>query len=930
MGKNIEPRRFLHKHPLHALSPSSTDRPEAESNVNGAAHVRQAPPATTSNGTGYLTTLLVRTVWAICVALIVSSLILDFLTPEYLTLVNRSGPVLSVFSGLLSLVSPTVGVLVASRFPKNPVGWIFCGMGFLYGVQRFAMAYADYALRIQPELPLGEQTAWLSNSLRFWEPTIFGVLLVLLFPAGRLPSRRWRTVAWTAIGGAAMLAFGDAFRFGPLFTHYVNNPFGVAGSASSVLSADNIIGASTILGGVMLSASCLGSIVSLKSRLHRARGDERQQLRLLAYAAVPALVGSIVILLDWTIERFASLFLHKAVWAAYWVAAHFPLSPGYGAPPSRTSDLRVDATLEFLTVLAYFMIPICTGIAMLKYRLYGIDLLNNRTVHVVAIEISSLRWLRVVLAGTLAGVLPFAFIYLGVYAYAIVYPIVAQSNVSREQLEPVATFVSGWGAYAFFLSAVILTALWVARRAGERRLLHGGLVGVVGAVAVQAMTHFLSPPITLRELWGYLALGTVGGCLGGVLGRTSLAGKIYQATRQISIATDLDAIVSTIGEHLGGPEVHGVTLWRQVAYEDGGSGDTASGRSASEFMLWASWTPGKKPWGLGSRLNATAVPVLANLSNRPSVVLRTTHLPAAERTSWESQGIRSAILLPLSTPQEAQARLLMVTFRKKRRFSRSHIRAYLTVAAQVALALENLHLVEAARRAGQQAGILLERQRLAREIHDTLAQSLIGIITNLTAVESSRDAGDDATFVHHLEDAKRIGRESLSETRRLVWALRPESLDRRTLPEALDELARVWTRETGTEASVFATGTSQPLLPETEVALLRVTQEALSNVRKHARAARVNITLSYMDDRIVLDVMDDGVGFDPAQLKTSMEARDGSGFGLTAMRERVEELGGALIVESTPGEGTTIAIELPVTAEKPEARGPDALDETDG
>lgn len=880
----------------------------------------------------YLSRLMIRTLWALSVALILSSVVLDFLTPNDLTLVARSGLVLSVSFGLLSLVSVTIGVLVASRFPGNPLGWIFCGMGFVFGVQRFALAYADYALLMQPWLPLGEYAAWLSNSLRFWQPAVFGVFLVLLFPSGQLPSRRWRTVAWTAIGGAAMLAFGEAIRSGPLFTHYVNNPFGIEGSTSSGLFAYYIIGASTILGGAMLSAGCFGSIVSLMMRLRRESGDGRQQLKLLGYAAVPALIGSIVILLDWTIERFALLFMHKAVWPVYSVVANLPWSPGYGDSYSRISELQVDAIFERLTVLAFLLIPICTGIAILKYHLFDTDLIPKHTVSVGATEtFFALRWPQVILAGMITGFLPVAFIYLVIYAYVIFYPVVGQSNVDPERLEQVATLVSSWGAYTFFLATTILAALWVARRASERRTLHGVLVGVVGALAAQAMIYFLSPQPTALELSGYPALGMAGGWVGGVLGRTSLAGRVYQTTRQIGTVNDLTAVVATIGEHLGGPEVHGVTLWKQVAYEDGGFGDAADNKFGPEFMLLSSWTAGKNHWDLGSSLHAAAVPILAHLSDRQSVVLQTTQLPATERVSWERQGIRSAILLSLQTPREEQAGLLMVTFRTRRRLWRGNVRAYLTVAAQVALALENLRLVEEARRAGVRAGILTERQRLAREIHDTLAQSLIGMITNLTAAEIARDAGDDEISMRHFEDAKRIGRESLAETRRLVWALRPASLDRRSLPEALDQLARAWTREADAEALVVTTGTARPLLPETELALLRVTQEALSNVRRHARAARVNITLSYMDDHtVVLDVVDDGVGFDPAQLEPLVGAQDGSGFGLVAMRERVDELGGALTVESATGEGTTITLELPIIAEEPEARDPDALDEIDG
>ena len=207
----------------------------------------------------------------------------------------------------------------------------------------------------------------------------------------------------------------------------------------------------------------------------------------------------------------------------------------------------------------------------------------------------------------------------------------------------------------------------------------------------------------------------------------------------------------------------------------------------------------------------------------------------------------------------------MVAFRKRSRFSGRAARAYLTVASQAALVLENLRLVEEARRSGRQGGILVERQRLAREIHDTLAQGFTGVITNLTAAELAREPhlvdGPSARYIH---DAKRIARDSLAETRRLVWALRPALLDRYSLPEAVQSLVAEWSEQTGVKAVVATNGAPRELIPEAEAALLRAVQEALTNVHKHARAGAVNVTLTYMEDRAVIDVLDDGDGFDPA------------------------------------------------------------------
>jgi len=206
----------------------------------------------------------------------------------------------------------------------------------------------------------------------------------------------------------------------------------------------------------------------------------------------------------------------------------------------------------------------------------------------------------------------------------------------------------------------------------------------------------------------------------------------------------------------------------------------------------------------------------------------------------------------------------------------------------------------------REAGILDERQRMAREIHDTLAQGLTGIVTQLQAAEHAAD--DPAGWRRHFAAATRLARESLTEARRSVDALRPGPLEAGRLSDALAGVAERWSALHGVPVQVTTTGTARPLPPDAEVALLRTAQEALANVAKHARAARVGLTLSYMEHQVALDVRDDGRGFDPAETK---------GFGLVAMRQRIEALSGTLQVESEPGAGTAISASLP--AEAPEA-----------
>lgn len=198
----------------------------------------------------------------------------------------------------------------------------------------------------------------------------------------------------------------------------------------------------------------------------------------------------------------------------------------------------------------------------------------------------------------------------------------------------------------------------------------------------------------------------------------------------------------------------------------------------------------------------------------------------------------------------------------------------------------------------REAGILDERQRLAGEIHDTLAQGLTGIVTQLEAADGSdRD--------RRLAHVRELARDSLVEARRAVQALRPEPLDAAQLPEALSELARRVSETSGVAVRVETTGETRPLLPELEVTLYRVAQEALANAEKHAKATRIGLTLSYSDDLVLLDVVDDGVGFRPG------DRGDGTGFGLEAMRRRVQRVAGTLTVESTPGDGTAVSAQVP-------------------
>ncbi|MEV4422971.1 sensor histidine kinase [Patulibacter sp. NPDC049589] len=228
---------------------------------------------------------------------------------------------------------------------------------------------------------------------------------------------------------------------------------------------------------------------------------------------------------------------------------------------------------------------------------------------------------------------------------------------------------------------------------------------------------------------------------------------------------------------------------------------------------------------------------------------------------------------------------------------------------------ENAALHERLVEQARAAGVEEERGRMAREIHDTLAQGLVGIVTQLEAAEQAADRGGDWRRHHH--NAAAMAREGLVEARRSVHALRPEPLEDARLPDAVADVAREWSARHAVPVEVTTTGDARPLRPEYEVTLLRTAQEALANVARHASAGRVGLTLSYMGDQVTLDVRDDGVGFDPAACAREAAARGPAdagttgGYGLIAMRERVAGLDGTLEIESESGGGVALSATVP-------------------
>jgi PAS domain S-box-containing protein len=243
-------------------------------------------------------------------------------------------------------------------------------------------------------------------------------------------------------------------------------------------------------------------------------------------------------------------------------------------------------------------------------------------------------------------------------------------------------------------------------------------------------------------------------------------------------------------------------------------------------------------------------------------------------------------------------------FKQKCEFRREEIELTRALAHQAMLAIQLTRLA----RQSRQVAVTAERNRLARDIHDTLAQGFTGVIVQLEAAEEAMSQNLAAKAAGHLERAGELARESLRGARRSVRALRPQALEEKDLGEALEGLLRRVTAGTNLRAGFSSEGQARELPPEWEENVLRICQEVLTNALRHAQAREFKVRLLFERRELRLDLRDDGGGFDPAGRH--------EGFGLQGIRERVQGMGGQLSIQSAKGEGTAISIVLPLTGER--------------
>jgi signal transduction histidine kinase len=201
----------------------------------------------------------------------------------------------------------------------------------------------------------------------------------------------------------------------------------------------------------------------------------------------------------------------------------------------------------------------------------------------------------------------------------------------------------------------------------------------------------------------------------------------------------------------------------------------------------------------------------------------------------------------------------------------------------------------------QRSAIVAERTRFARDMHDTLAQGFTGIMMQLNAAEQ-RLQDDSSEARIHIDKARQLANESLEEARRSVSALRPTALSNGTLLEAIAQIGRKLTSDSGLQLKTTLEGQPYSLTEGCEANLLRIAQEAMTNAVRHAGGSSIDVLLAYRTGSVVLDVGDSGHG---------MSGGESSGFGIDGMRQRAREIGGEIRILSDPGHGTRIVVTVP-------------------
>jgi PAS domain S-box-containing protein len=354
----------------------------------------------------------------------------------------------------------------------------------------------------------------------------------------------------------------------------------------------------------------------------------------------------------------------------------------------------------------------------------------------------------------------------------------------------------------------------------------------------------------------------------------------------------LKHVLSTIADQLG---AHSCSVWRR-----GPVGTVRFHASFENGQLVTASDPGVTADGAALPLPDSWLWEEIFYRARPAVVADVRTLrDFAWRRRLLAQGVTTMLVVPMSAAGQVDA-AIGIRFIEGRIFRAGEIDLAQALANQAMLSIELTRL--AAR--GREAAVVAERNRMARDIHDTLAQGLTAVIVQLEAAADARGRGLQAETDAHLSRAEGMARESLSEARRSVRALRPRELEDKQLTDALESLIRRMTAGTGLAAEFTVQGTPAAVAGDADENLLRAVQEILTNTLRHAQATRFTAEVRYGPQEMRLTLTDNGRGFDVAHKH--------DGFGLLGVHERVEAAGGTVGLASAMGDGTTFAIVVPL------------------
>ena len=433
------------------------------------------------------------------------------------------------------------------------------------------------------------------------------------------------------------------------------------------------------------------------------------------------------------------------------------------------------------------------------------------------------------------------------------------------------------------------------------------VIGVIGVARLPLAPPFRQDEMDLIVRFAHLASIA----LDNARLHTSLEQRVRERTHElatlnavaavVSRSLDLEEILSNALDHT----MHTLDVEFGVAYrlagDPNGTEDQLYLHPLVHRGLSESFVHAAKPLPL----HATALGTAA-ASGQLEVWAVEDYLEASERQKllW-AEGGRQGVSVPLMAKGRLVGAMQLVT-KRKRTFSPEQLSLMASVGHQVGVAVENARLYEQA----EQAAALAERSRLARELHDSVTQSLYSVTMYAEAAARLLTTGREATAAEYLRDARDTAQEALREMRLLIFELRPPALEEGGLTGALQARLDAVEKRAGVQAELRVSGVEGmaeaewlPLAVQQE--LYQVAQEALNNSLKHAGADHLQVCLQVKADVVRLEVMDDGIGFEP----TTAEAT--GGLGLPGMRERVQRIGGQLQIDSAPGQGTTVSVEVP-------------------